>query len=224
MPPKGDKKKSSKPEGKPASKPVIQDNEQIVSEIAFVLVLLLVLQNLLNKFSSGAFFDRILAYLADFFAPVLAFLSFTSTVLSLIFLTGIVYCFIRITEVMNAERKKFYIVETPGTIETPRANLKWKRVEEHVSSENPSDWRLAILEADIMLAEILERMGYQGETIGDKLKSVEKSDFITIDNAWEAHKVRNLIAHEGSDFLITQREAKRIVSLYKRVFEEFRYI
>jgi len=36
--------------------------------------------------------------------------------------------------------------------------------------------------------------------MGDKLKAVEKSDFNSIELAWEAHKARNMIAHEGSDF------------------------
>ena len=75
-----------------------------------------------------------------------------------------------------------------------------------------------------MLDEMLQRMGYRGESVGDKLKTIEESDFTSINEAWEAHKVRNQIAHRGSDFLITQREARRVADLYKRVFEEFRYI
>ena len=57
--------------------------------------------------------------------------------------------------------------------------------------------------------------------MGEKLKAVEKSDFTTIESAWEAHKARNMIAHEGSDFLINQREIHRIISLYEAVFKEF---
>jgi ribosomal protein L14E/L6E/L27E len=63
-----------------------------------------------------------------------------------------------------------------------------------------------------------------GDTLGERLKAVEQSDFDTIDKAWEAHKVRNKLAHEGGDFILTQREAKRIIALYKDVFDEFRMI
>lgn len=103
-------------------------------------------------------------------------------------------------------------------------NPKWNKVQEHINSKNPSDWKLAILEADIILDEMLDKMGYHGMTIGEKLKMVEQSDFTTINSAWEAHKIRNSIAHEGSDFLINQREAERVIALFKEVFEEFRYI
>jgi len=100
-------------------------------------------------------------------------------------------------------------------------NPKWQLVEKHISSENPSDWKLAILEADIILNELLESMALPGESIGEKLKAVEKSDFTSIEEAWEAHKIRNAIAHEGSDFMITDREAKRVIGLYHTVFDEF---
>jgi ribosomal protein L14E/L6E/L27E len=71
---------------------------------------------------------------------------------------------------------------------------------------------------------MLTKMNYHGETISDKLKAVEKSDFLTIDKAWEAHRVRNEIAHGGSNFEITEREAHRVVVLYEEVFKEFHYI
>lgn len=103
-------------------------------------------------------------------------------------------------------------------------NQKWQLVEKHINSEQEGDWKLGILEADIILGEMLDTMALPGESIGEKLKAVEKSDFDTIEQAWEAHKIRNAIAHEGSDFLITQREAKRIIGLYKQVFDEFEII
>lgn len=101
---------------------------------------------------------------------------------------------------------------------------KWKQVEAHINSTNPSDWRLAILEADIMLDNILDKMGYQGDTMAEKFRGVDKSDFLTIDLAQEAHGVRNRIAHSGSDFLLSERDARKTIDMYKRVFEEFYYI
>ena len=53
---------------------------------------------------------------------------------------------------------------------------------------------------------------------------IPKGDFKTIDAAWEAHKIRNAIAHEGSDFLLSQRESKRVIELYGLVFKKFKYV
>lgn len=101
---------------------------------------------------------------------------------------------------------------------------KWQEIIKHVESENPANWRLAIIEADIILDDLLSMLKLPGETIGDKLKAVEPSDFLTLDQAWEAHKARNQIAHQGSEFLLNQREAHRIISLYEAVFKEFHLI
>lgn len=103
-------------------------------------------------------------------------------------------------------------------------NEKWQKVITHINSENPSDWKLAILECDIMLADILTELGYHQESISEQLKAVDPSDFLNIENAWEAHKIRNQIAHEGSEFAINEREAKRVIGLYETVFREFEYI
>jgi hypothetical protein len=106
----------------------------------------------------------------------------------------------------------------------PALTKKWASVMTHVDSPNGSDWRQAIIEADIILGEILTKMSYPGVGIGEHLKGANKADFKTLDQAWEAHKIRNQIAHEGSDFAISQHEAKRVVNLYRQVFEEFFYI
>jgi len=147
--------------------------------------------------------------------------------LCVLLLIGIVYCVERLKSIRRQEAKLLEVTVVPAYDEkTPgdkKLNDKWAKVLTHVDSPNSNDWLLAIIEADIILAEILEQMGYQGETIGEKLKRVDKADFKTLDQAWEAHKVRNAIAHQG-DFVMSQREAKRVIGLYRQVFEEFYYI
>ncbi|PJA33699.1 MAG: hypothetical protein CO184_01235, partial [Candidatus Zambryskibacteria bacterium CG_4_9_14_3_um_filter_40_16] len=111
-----------------------------------------------------------------------------------------------------------------GLVNNIPKNKKWQRVLTHMQSTNQSDWKLAILEADIMLEELLDAAKFPGETISEKLKNIEQSDFNTIEAAWEAHKVRNSIAHRGADFAISKDEAQRVITLYKAVFDEFYYI
>jgi hypothetical protein len=101
---------------------------------------------------------------------------------------------------------------------------RWRKVVEHVESNNQNDWKQAIIEADVMLEQLLTNLGYRGESIGEKLKRATKGDFKTLDQAWEAHKVRNRIAHDGSSFDINQIEAKQVIGLYRQVFDEFYHI
>ncbi len=119
--------------------------------------------------------------------------------------------------------------KTPAEMHAPvlsanPAQKKWERIQKHMVSDKENDWKIAIIEADAILEEMMDKMGYHGENLGAKLKAVEPSDFTTIDNAWEAHKVRNEIAHGGAEFRLSEREARRIIALYESVFREFKYI
>ena len=158
----------------------------------------------------------------------LGFLIGISIPLSLFFLFGIIYCVEQLKIIRKKEHDTYDLkvvegYETGVAADTGLAK-RWDSVKSHIESTNQNDWRQAILEADIMLDDLLNKMEYHGEGVGEKLKRVEKADFNTLDDAWEAHKVRNQIAHEGSALSLSQYEAKRVINLYKNVFEEFYYI
>lgn len=93
-------------------------------------------------------------------------------------------------------------------------------VDEHISSDNPNDWKLAIIEADIILDEALKELGYAGASLGDRLKGLSTRQLPSLDVAWEAHKLRNQIAHGGMDFVLTRKIAEDTVKQYRRVFND----
>lgn len=93
-----------------------------------------------------------------------------------------------------------------------------------MESPSSTNWRMAILEADTMLDEMLKKIGAEGETLGERLRSMDVSEFRSLQMAWDAHKMRNTIAHEGLDYQLNKHEAQRVISLYKQVFSEFQYI
>jgi hypothetical protein len=137
----------------------------------------------------------------------------------------IIYCALRIIQVRRHERDMWRAsAHSIAAQDVPRTQLRWNRVLEQISSESEQNWRLAILEADIMLSELLDVLGYKGETMADKMKQVDRHRFHTIDLAWEAHGVRNQIAHQGSHKQLDSREARRTVSLYEKVFKEFQFV
>ena len=100
-------------------------------------------------------------------------------------------------------------------------NERWEKVLGLMNSSNSSDWRLAIMEADVMLEELLSKLGLHGDSLGEMLKSADSNTFSTLDEAWDAHKVRNQVAHAGTDFQLTDRETKRVIAQFEKVFKEF---
>lgn len=143
--------------------------------------------------------------------------------LSLLFIIGIIYSYIRLGQLSEIEAKAMADAEAAWRAKNGKApeNKRWVEVQNHVRSNTPSDWKLAIVEADIMLGEVLRDAGHGGLTIADQLKSASGGGFRSIQDAWDAHKIRNRIAHDGADFVLTQTVAKEAIYKFQRVFEEF---
>lgn len=146
-------------------------------------------------------------------------------ILSIVCGALVIYCAMRIIEVRRHERARFQAAAHPvAAHDVSRTQLRWNGIVEEANSDDDRKWRLAILEADIMLNELLDIQGYRGETMADKMKQVDRSHFRSIDAAWEAHRARNQIAHQGSAYLLNARDTRRIIGLYEEVFREFKII
>ena len=143
--------------------------------------------------------------------------------LSIIGLLVIVYSTVRLYEIRKREAE-YYSTLIPSAETTGGANLRWEHIEKLAGGTSPSEWKEAIIEADIMLDDVLAQQGYVGEGVGEKLKTADKLNFSTLQEAWEAHKVRNQIAHEGSSFVISDSLAHRTIAHYKAVCNEFKAI
>jgi hypothetical protein len=143
-------------------------------------------------------------------------------VLIIVLITIILYSLVRIWEVREEEKKKMndLYAKQKAAEAQPVKNTQWERVLAHVNSTNSSEWRLAIIEADTMLEDFTKQMGIPGDTLGDRLKNADISDIRKKDSAWEAHKVRNRIAHDGSAFELSQRDAKIAIDQFEEVFKD----
>ncbi len=141
---------------------------------------------------------------------------------SFIFLVLYVYASIHYNELDDQVMENMHAAEEAYARErmggaTPN---RFADMKAHLESENPNDWKLAIIEADIILDESLKRQGYAGTSLGERLRSVSPQSLQSIDDAWEAHKIRNEIAHSGADFVLTHKLARETIMRYERVFTE----
>lgn len=145
-------------------------------------------------------------------------------VFAMIFLAGIFWTTIKIREIHQHEHEKY----SPVLVEEEVAKglaVQWQVILEHLGSESPAEWKMAILEADNMLDEVLEDMGYVGETLAEKLKSMSRKKIASYDDVWEAHKVRNEIAHGGAiDMELSKKKAWDTVAKFGNTFKELGYL
>ena len=161
-----------------------------------------------------------MAGVSAFFAHLWLWVTGIGYTFSALGLFIIVYLTVRIFE-LRAREKEFYNTPLPSPDALGGINPRWQHIESLANGANASEWREAIIEADIMLDDVLAQRGYVGEGVGEKLKSVEPSEVASLQDAWEAHKVRNQIAHEGSAFALSDTIARRTVAHYEKVFREF---
>jgi hypothetical protein len=114
----------------------------------------------------------------------------------------------------KAKPQKYELLsEMPGTVQVLEINKK-------LISESPSDWKIAIIEADKTLDMTLEKKGFAGKTLGERLKEMVPADLPEVyEEVWEAHKIRNRIVHEP-DYEVSQTEARKVVGIYERAIRK----
>ena len=113
--------------------------------------------------------------------------------------------------------------KTKGATVKKAAKEPWLAILKKLESGNPSDWNLAVMQADSIADNILKEMGLGGETMGERMKALDKSRLATLDDLWEAHRIRNEIAH-SPEKNVTKHRAVYAVSLFKEVLKELGYL
>ena len=95
---------------------------------------------------------------------------------------------------------------------------QWADIMKHIDSIHEGEWKFAVIEADTIVDGVLKNY-FPGDTMGDRLMNIDKTKLLTIDDLWEAHKIRNRLAHDPNYFL-RHAEALRAVRLFESTLKE----
>ena len=165
----------------------------------------------------------VLALIASIIGTIWSIYAFLAYIASIIMLVIYIYATMRWNHFQEVQAQELRDLEAlyDQHYRGVHKNCRLQEVYLHIDSSNPNDWKLAIIEADIVLDDVLKQRGYAGNSLGERLRSIAPSQLATLDDAWEAHKIRNQIAHGGADFVLTQRLAEETINRYRRVFGEF---
>ncbi len=158
--------------------------------------------------------------LVSLFTTLWVVITILAYLVTLGFLALLVYSTMRMHQIKDADGQRFATIGDAHHAEQVTEHHRWNHVRDLIEGSQESDWRQAIIEADIILDDMLTRLGYSGQSIGEKLKTVNPAKFHTLQEAWDAHKVRNDIAHQGSAYPLTDHLAYRTILQYENVFRE----
>lgn len=165
--------------------------------------------------------DLYFAYIHPYALLSVPYITGAFYVLILVFLAGIMFILINLPALHRKDYETFKYEPPPADAQS-RKDPRWQVIENHLVSLNPAEWKLAVLEADNLLDDMLKQAGYAGDTLGERLTEAGTSGMRSIQSAWDAHKVRNTIAHQGG-LDLTRREAERAVGLFREALAELGY-
>lgn len=115
------------------------------------------------------------------------------------------------------EWKDAFGYEKPA--ELSRVDRQWESIQAKLSSNDESQWKVAVLEADSVLDKLIQAMGYKGDTMGSRMQQIKRRDLPMLDDAWRAHKVRNFIAHDPN-YKLSREAAEKTIGIYERIFRQ----
>jgi len=91
---------------------------------------------------------------------------------------------------------------------------QWAKIKKRTESGAESDYKLAIIDADDFLAEVMDNRGYDGDNFESILKKAGRLIAPIIEDVLKAHETRNSIVYDP-DFKISVDRAKKILDIYE---------
>jgi hypothetical protein len=109
-------------------------------------------------------------------------------------------------------------------ISKSKMQKRWNKITNYLKSDNVSQYKVAIIEADAVADEILGGIGYKGANMTEKLEQVGVAHLDDYLEALKgAHQVRNRIVHEA-EFVVDQRLAKATVGVYENFLRYLEFL
>jgi len=173
--------------------------------------------------------EQIISFLlllrATFVEPFLMYQTFwkaLSVLISLALALGIGYTIFRlwVLGVITGRAEFFVEVATAKNLSRRRSIKAWNQIQKRLQVGDEAHMKLALIEADKILDEILKISGFRGETMAERLQKLTPAQIPNINKLWIGHKVRNRIVHEP-DFTVSREDILELIEEYRKAFKGF---
>lgn len=111
--------------------------------------------------------------------------------------------------------KEFF---TSSPLESNKLARRWAEIVAKIESKVEGNYKMAIIEADNMFSDSLEKVGIKGETFSEKIDQVTIEKLKNKEDVINAHKIRNNIVYDPG-YKIEIEEAKRTIDIYREAFQ-----
>ena len=91
----------------------------------------------------------------------------------------------------------------------------WSKILKKIKTGKEFEYKLAVIEADSMVDEMLKKSGYSGKDLKEKLQQAGLMAFINKEELLDAHKIR-LELVSNPDYQLDLGQAKKILDVYEK--------
>jgi len=147
----------------------------------------------------------------------LFYLKIVFIVIASFFLLGIIFFLLKNSWLKSRFLEnwtEFFIYRPFGVKKTFK---QWAKVLKRLDTGKEADYKLAVIEADDLLNDILKKMGYKGETMAKILEQLDANILSNIEQIWKVHKIRNNVVHDP-DYKFSLEQAREALGIYEKTF------
>lgn len=140
-------------------------------------------------------------------------------IFSLFLLGFIIYTFIKtswLKRMIIWDLQEFLSYRPYGLRKVER---QWQEIKKKLEMGMESEWKLAVIEADKILDNALNRMGFGGADLGERLTKLTAVSLPNIEEIKEAHKIRDNIIHDAN-YRISLEDVRRVVAIYEKALTD----
>jgi len=99
----------------------------------------------------------------------------------------------------------------------------WEKIKVEAESAPPHSYTTAIVNADILIDELLKDAGFEGKDMGERLGKINGLGLKTLEGVWRAHRLRNKIVHT-SGFEASRDAKNETLLVYENFLKEIKVL
>jgi hypothetical protein len=101
---------------------------------------------------------------------------------------------------------------------------RWRKlIEKYVKEPTSQTMQLAVIEADALVDELLKDLNFPGDHLADRLQYLNNGGIKSLDNLWDAHRLRNEVVHRPAGGL-SVAAGMSAIKKYEAFFKELKVL
>ncbi|MFA6974140.1 MAG: hypothetical protein WC238_05410 [Parcubacteria group bacterium] len=119
-------------------------------------------------------------------------------------------------------RQMRYGMNIPSELVSKKSKMKarWDKVKKRLEVGSEAECKVAIIEADDIIDDLIARMGYKGNNMAERLANIPDGQLNELGEIKEAHEIRNRVIHE-EDLVVDKEFAQDVLRKYEHLLRHF---